>query len=150
MNPISPAVLLETGALPHLNTGGYMGTNRWALYWCETPDHDEDWFVIARTAREARRFFEDYEGYGAGDAEASRICGVPEGMVITEPGWALEDGLRACGAQILRAQEPRLVEIRGVRYEEGKLDALIMKAHDDAFQTRGQGRPNRTIRPDWN
>ncbi len=132
------------------NAGGAIGRNRWALYWCQTPDHDEDWFVIARTAREARSFFTNYEGYDAGDAEASRICAVPEGVVITEPGWALEEVLRACGAEILRAQEPRQVEIRGIHYEEGRLDALIMKAHDDAFQAAGQGRPNATIRPEWN
>lgn len=127
-----------------------MRKDRWALYWCETADHDEDWFVIARTAREARRFFEEYEDYSPGHAEASRICGVPEAVVIREPCWALEDVLRHCGAQILQTQEPRLVEIQGIRYEEGGLDALIMKAHDDAFQSRGQGRPNGTIRPDWN
>lgn len=130
--------------------GGTMRKNRWALYWCETPDHDEDWFVVARTAREARRFFENYEDYDLGDAEASRICAVPEAVVITEPCWALEDVLRACGARILRAQEPRQVEIRGIRYEEGRLEAQILKAHDDAFQAAGQGRPNGTIQPDWN
>lgn len=127
-----------------------MGRNRWALYCCETPDHDEDWFVIARTAREARRSFTNYESYDTDEAEASRICAVPEGVVITEPSWAMEDRLRACGAEILRAQEPRQVEICGIRYEEGILDALIMKAHDDAFQAQGQGRPNGTIRSDWN
>jgi hypothetical protein len=127
-----------------------MGTNRWALYWCETEDHDEDWFVVARTAREARRFFEEYEDYCPGHAEASRICAVPEAVVIAEPCWALPDVLTQCGAKILRAEEPRLVEIRGIRYEEGRLEALIMKAHDDAFQARGQGRPNGTSRPDWN
>lgn len=127
-----------------------MRKDRWALYWCETPDHDEDWFVIARTAREARRFFGNYEGYDTGDAEASRICGIPEGASVTEPCWALEDILIRCGAKILRADEPRLVEIQGIRYEEGTLEALIMKLHDDAFQAHGQGRPNGTCRPEFN
>jgi hypothetical protein len=127
-----------------------MRKDRWALYWCETADHDEDWFVIARTALEARKFFEFDEGYDPGDAEASRICGVPEGVVVTEPCWALEDALTKCGAKTLRAEEPRLVEIQGIMYEEGKLEAAIMKVHDDAFQARGDGRPNGTMHPEWN
>jgi hypothetical protein len=41
------------------------------LYWCTTPDHDEDWFVMARTAHSARRYHENEEGYAKGTAEVS-------------------------------------------------------------------------------
>jgi len=43
------------------------------LYWCTTQDHDEDWFILAESARSAKRYHEYYEGYGAGDARARLI-----------------------------------------------------------------------------
>lgn len=123
---------------------------RWALYWCETPDHDEDWFVIARTAREARRFFELDEGYDPGDAEASRICGLPEGDSRNKPGWAQLDLLARCGGKIVQAAGVRIVEIRGVVYTEGRFDYQLDQLNDDVFQQAGQGRPNGTVRGEWN
>jgi hypothetical protein len=43
------------------------------LYWVTTQDHDEDWFIFAGSARQARAFHEDYEGYGKGDAHSRLI-----------------------------------------------------------------------------
>jgi hypothetical protein len=40
------------------------------LYWCTTDDHDQDWFIFAASARQARSFHEDYEGYDKGDAHS--------------------------------------------------------------------------------
>lgn len=40
------------------------------MYWCTTPDSDEDCFVVAESAAVARRFHEDAEGYGRGEAHA--------------------------------------------------------------------------------
>jgi hypothetical protein len=33
------------------------------LYWVTTPDHSEDWFILARTRRSAAKFHDIYEGY---------------------------------------------------------------------------------------
>lgn len=33
------------------------------LYWVTTEDHAEDWFVLARNAKEAGTLHEDMEGY---------------------------------------------------------------------------------------
>ena len=49
---------------------------RFALYWCTTPDGDEDWFVVAESAATARRFHENAEGYDRGEADAERIAPV--------------------------------------------------------------------------
>jgi hypothetical protein len=127
-----------------------MGKLRGAVYWCTTEDHDEDWFVVARTARQAARFFEDYEGYDRGDADANRICAVPEGYAVGEPDWADLELLARCGAKILRRDSPRTVEIAGIVYEEGRLDSIIMRVHDDRFESAGQGRPNGTVNPRLN
>jgi hypothetical protein len=48
------------------------------LYWCETEDHDEDWFVAAHDAHEARHFFSDNDGYPYTDVRARRVALVPE------------------------------------------------------------------------
>ncbi|MGA1984524.1 MAG: hypothetical protein ABSG84_18915 [Acidobacteriaceae bacterium] len=43
------------------------------LYWCTTDDHDQDWFIFAASARQARAYHEHYEGYGKGDASSRLI-----------------------------------------------------------------------------
>ena len=45
------------------------------LFWITTDDHDEDWFVVASSSTEASQYFENYEGYNPGDAEAEEILG---------------------------------------------------------------------------
>jgi hypothetical protein len=52
----------------------------WKLYWVTTLDHDEDWFVVSRSARSARSFFEQYEGYDSDYAESELVCRVPDKM----------------------------------------------------------------------
>ena len=61
-------------------------TKRFALYWCTTPDGDEDWFVVADSAATARRFHEAAEGYCRGDAHAERAIALPDALV-TANGW---------------------------------------------------------------
>jgi hypothetical protein len=43
------------------------------LYWVTTDDHDEDWFILARTGRAAECYHIEYEGYEPGDARAELI-----------------------------------------------------------------------------
>jgi len=43
------------------------------LYWVTSEDHDEAWFLFAESAKSARAFHEDYEGYGKGDARSRLI-----------------------------------------------------------------------------
>ena len=43
------------------------------LYWVTTADHDEDWFIFAGSARQARAYHEHYEGYDKGDANSRLI-----------------------------------------------------------------------------
>ena len=95
---------------------------RFKLYWVATDDHDGDWFVMARTAREARRFHEVQEGYFPGEAFATRVKTLgDEGR----KGWPTHEELVEHGLTIVRADQPRLVEYRGVRYSEGRLDYEI-------------------------
>ena len=58
---------------------------RFFLYWCTTEDADEDWFVVADSARAARRYHERAEGYGklvprkAAEAAQLTSSAVPDG-----------------------------------------------------------------------
>ena len=116
------------------------------LYWCTTADHDEDWFVFAPSAREARKFHEDEEGYDRGYAECVLVrARVPN---IDRTGWPKEEELEALGAKFLcdGPGKPRVVEIDGKTYAEGLLESVLVQLHDDEFERRGEGRPNGTAR----
>jgi len=113
------------------------------LYWVETEDHDEDWFVVARNEQEAVAFHEESEGYEEGDAVATFIVQIPAGAEGAA-GWPTHELLEACGANILREETPRVVEILGRQFCEGLLDHEISQLSDDAFESRGLGRLNKT------
>ncbi|APR78507.1 Hypothetical protein A7982_03854 [Minicystis rosea] len=110
---------------------------KWKLYWCETGDGDEDWFVIARTAWEAERFHENMEGYDEGDASAEFVCVLPD-LIQRQAereggGWPSADVLLACGAEFIPhvpqdgfgdlrekvGSGARVVRINGRVYSEG-------------------------------
>lgn len=111
------------------------------LYWVETDDHAEDWFVVAASAEEAVDFHEVVEGYDVGDAWATCVCAVP---AHAKTGWPSTTLLESLGATIIRAQTPRVVDLLGRKYCEGALEYEVRQVDDALFEARGQGRPNRT------
>jgi len=115
------------------------------LFWVETDDGAEDWFVVARSARRAARWHEQAEGYGPGDAVATLVLGIPKGLEAGE-GWPTDELLEACGARIERSETPRVVELGGKRFVEGYLESEIRQRADDGFEALGRGRPNETKR----
>lgn len=122
-----------------------MKKSRLKLYWCSTDDHDEDWFVVAPSAREARRLHEDGEGYGRGHAESALLTVLPKAFQSDRyVGWPTRLLLERCGAKIERWQTPRVVRFKDVRYVEGMLEHEILRRTDDMAERRGQGRPNQT------
>jgi hypothetical protein len=112
--------------------------SKWKLYWCTTDDHDEDWFVVARNAREAEAFHVDAEGYDEDEASAELVCILPAGLqAMGQQGWPSEETIVACGgeflpyvpqdgADALRHQMGtggRAVRLRGRIYAEGDVVA---------------------------
>ena len=87
------------------------------LYWCETDDHDEDWFVVASYAREARHFYEVVEGYGRGDARTTVICRIPRALTPKMRGWPEHDLLRTLGGVLLSESTPRIVQFKDRVYK---------------------------------
>jgi hypothetical protein len=99
------------------------------LFWVSTRDHDEDWFVFARSSVSACRFHEDYEGYNRDDAKARKVLG---GIVWKEgdelPRHAQIPDLRPLGFNVLRVKPYRVVRLGGKTFKEGQLEALIEDA----------------------
>jgi hypothetical protein len=115
------------------------------LYWVATADHDEDWFVVAGSAREAAIFHEREEGYDPGDAWAEEVVAIPPGL-NAEKGWPTEELLGALGASYLKEDTPRVVEIDGRKFCEGLLQSHIDEVTDDIFEAQGLGRLNDSVK----
>jgi hypothetical protein len=99
------------------------------LYWCTTADHDEDWFIFAQSARQARAFHEDYEGYGRDDASSRLIVSnvtLKEFMNGTPPCHAQFEDLFQIGFQNAGTTPNRRgAKFNGEIFREGILEAII-------------------------
>jgi hypothetical protein len=95
----------ESRIVPPFWSGVDVYWSKWKLYWCETDDHDEDWFVVARNEDDAQLFHENEEGYAEDTASAELVCVLPlaEQDAAEEKGdhWPSEETLLACGAEFL-------------------------------------------------
>ena len=116
------------------------------LYWVTTEDHDEDWFIVASSQKEAVSLHENFEGYDPGDATAEEILEIPETMDV-EAGWPSKELLSALGAKFLTTGLVRVVEINGRKFCEGMMEEIITTLNDDMFELIGQGRVNKTRKP---
>jgi hypothetical protein len=115
------------------------------LYWVTTEEHDEDWFVVNSSSKEASRFHEKMEGYNPGDATAKKVLSIPND-IHAEPGWPSDELLLALGARFIQNDQTRVVEIGGKTFCEGMLEATLNEINDDIFEELGQERPNKTKR----
>jgi hypothetical protein len=99
------------------------------LYWCTTDDHDEDWFIFAESARRARAYHENYEGYGAGDAQARLIV---RNVTLER----FQNGTPPCHAQFQdlvqlgfdvdgKTPNRRKVKFNGEIFREGILESIV-------------------------
>jgi hypothetical protein len=102
------------------------------LYWVTTHDHDEDWFVFADSAKSAREFHEDYEGYEKGDARSRLIAAnvdFEEFMNGTPPCHAQIPELLHLDFEIVDSDpNRRAVQLNGKVFVEGVLESLVEMA----------------------
>ena len=110
--------------------GGLMArTKQIRLYWVTTADHDEDWFIFAESAKNARAYHEDYEGYDKGAANSRLIVSnvtLKEFMNGTPPCHARFQDLFQIGFQNARTTSNRRgVKFSGEIFREGILEAII-------------------------
>jgi hypothetical protein len=116
------------------------------LYWVTTEDHDEDWFIVASSQKEAAQLHEKMAGYDPGDATAEEILEIPEKMHV-ETGWPSNEILSALGAKFVLTGLGRVVEIGGRKFCEGMMEETIMTLNDDMFELIGRGLVNKTKKP---
>ena len=86
-----------------------------SFYWVSTDDHDQDWFIFAESAKRARAYHKDYEGYDKGDARSLLIVSnvtLKEFMNGTPPCHARFQDLFQIGFQDAGATPNR----RGVKF----------------------------------
>ncbi|MBE7481043.1 MAG: hypothetical protein HS104_13800 [Polyangiaceae bacterium] len=116
---------------------------RHALYWCTTPDGDENWFVVASSARAARSFHERAEGYDAGSASAERVAPLPPhlldggawrdpetGELSTRAAWPSDVLIEACGGEIARLRTDALRDQVGVVCKLVRFGERVFRAGD--------------------
>ncbi len=100
---------------------------------------------MAASDDEACHIHEQEEGYGPGDAIATFVCAIPA-QLTPQPGWPDHALLEALGAKLLDRKTPRVVELDGAQYQEGGMDEVVNRVHDDRAEAHGQGRPNGTMK----
>lgn len=116
---------------------------RFALYWCTTADGEEDWFVVADSARSARRFHEGAEDYETGEAHAERVVAVPaelqtsegwqdgpDGKVHAHSGWPSDELLVACGGEIAPLPQTELHVRMDVVCKDVRFGERVFRAGD--------------------
>jgi hypothetical protein len=117
---------------------------RVTLYWVSTPDHDEDWFIFAKSARSAAKFHAEYEGYGPSETSAEPILETPD-LEGAFPRHAQIDDLAALGFEILKSGDHgRSVKYGDRTFVEGHLESLIAEIDDNNSEAVGKGRPRGT------
>jgi hypothetical protein len=92
------------------------------LYWVESFDHGEDWFVIAFNANEARNFFALEMGYDVIEDEITSllVCSMPKNLEVLLPQFADEDIIKVCGGDMILYEDADLLEV----VDQGGLDSL--------------------------
>src|SRR5260370_38773077 len=103
------------------------------LYWVTTDDHDEDWFILARTSRTAESYHIQYEGYEPGDARAEPILRTGEDPIPGPiPRHAQLEDLQGLGFETLSADpNGRGVRRNGLTLLEGHLESMQAEARHD-------------------
>jgi hypothetical protein len=121
------------------------------LYWVTTLDHDEDWFIFARTSRLAASYHEHYQGYDTGDAKARLVIArvqLPKYEQGPPPCHAQIADLIALGFEVVGGSRyQRSVRFKGELYVEGYMQALVIQASDKLREAQKTGRANSSKGP---
>jgi hypothetical protein len=73
------------------------------LYWVETIDHGEDWFIAATDENHATKIFSEELGFDivADKVCAQFICDFPNSEKPVEPGFCDNDDILRCGGEFI-------------------------------------------------
>jgi hypothetical protein len=111
------------------------------LYWVTNADHNEDWFIFAESARQARAYHEGHEGYDKGDAHSRLIVSnitLKEFQNGTPPCHAQFQDLFQIGFQNAGSPNRRRAGYNGEIFREGILEAIIELGRKQLAVTLGE------------
>jgi len=118
--------------------------NNQALYWASTPDHAEDYLVIAESTFEAKVCHALDRMYDLDEITLEFIRNIPTEIEV-ESGWVDYKMISKLGGTIIKLDTPMIIEFNGKIYHEGYDEYLFHKSCDDASEALGEGRPFGTL-----
>lgn len=106
------------------------------LFWIESMDHSEDWFVVGQNSRHARYFYASEMGYDEVDDEitALEVCEVPDFPDIDEAFFADSNIIEHCSGELVIYDNADLQKVIGkdiLRQLDG--DSRIVKFDNRIF-----------------
>jgi hypothetical protein len=109
--------------------------NRMKVFWVTTPDGYENWFVVARTKKDAEISHEIDEGYNPNYAHATFVCDVPLNLhKVYRPDkkiktyWPRLAMLEELGFKVISRTSPRVVNKDGRIFTEGRsIEAIAIE-----------------------
>ena len=106
------------------------------LFWIESMDHSEDWFVVSQNSRHARYFYANEMGYDEVDDEITslEVCEVPGFPDIGEVFFAEGDIIEHCGGELVlynNADLQNVIDKNILRQLDG--DSRIVKFDNRIF-----------------
>jgi len=82
------------------------------VFWVESLDHCEDWFVAAPTAEDAMKLFAHDMGYDLvkDQIAAAHVCTIPSHLEINLPGFADNFIITECGGEFIEFHDLDILE----------------------------------------
>lgn len=104
------------------------------LFWIESVDHSEDWFVVSQKSSDARYFYAYEMGYDEIEDEitALEVCEVPGFPDIDESFFADSDIIEHCGGELVLYDNADLLNV----IDRGKLQQLDSDSRIVKFDNR--------------
>lgn len=98
------------------------------FYWVESPQHTEDWFVVAPDQYLAEKFFADTEGFDIEDLNSSEICEAVYEDSNEESYFPSIEFLKRNGFEFISENEPMVVWRNGKTFCQGDLiEAIVLR-----------------------
>ncbi len=82
------------------------------VYWVESFDHSEDWFVAEESVEKAQEYFADYLGFDLlnDEVNATEVCALPENFNEQYPDFLDNETIIACGGEFIPFHDEDLLE----------------------------------------
>lgn len=98
------------------------------FYWVESPEHTEDWFVVAPDQYLAEKFFADTKGFDIDNLNSSEVCETIYEDCNEESYYPSLDILKRNGFEFISEDEPMIVWRNGRKFCQGDIiEAIVLR-----------------------